>query len=318
MKKKLLTAVIICQVCFLMLGKDESKNEPDKIQHEVKNKEKQENEPPWSVTNLSVKEEIKIWQKAYPDVQFALDYSKEKKDWLIKVTNYGKSQIFYWVGGLYLPESELENKDKYWHVITPYKNEILDPATFSKEQAERIKNFGSSENRKNGKVSSKYIFNAIYDTSTRKSTEQHIKQIQFLNRNVNVHEYLKEPLKRVEEKINSLSQKNKDVKNFLEELSSCESYNWREIRDSNTRSFHSHGIAIDILPKHWGKKIIYWGFEKNKGNQNWMLIPVSERWMPPKEVIGIFLEEGFIWGGNWAVWDNMHFEYHPELTQFVK
>ena len=74
---------------------------------------------------------------------------------------------------------------------------------------------------------SKYIFNAIYDTSTRKSTEQHIKQIQFLNRNVNVHEYLKEPLKRVEEKINSLSQKNKDVKNFLEELSSCESYNWR-------------------------------------------------------------------------------------------
>ena len=27
MKKKLLTAVIICQVCFLMLGKDESKNE---------------------------------------------------------------------------------------------------------------------------------------------------------------------------------------------------------------------------------------------------------------------------------------------------
>ena len=112
MKKKLLTAVIICQVCFLMLGKDESKNEPDKIQHEVKNKEKQENEPPWSVTNLSVKEEIKIWQKAYPDVQFALDYSKEKKDWLIKVTNYGKSQIFYWAGGLYLPEPELENKDK--------------------------------------------------------------------------------------------------------------------------------------------------------------------------------------------------------------
>ena len=23
--------------------------------------------------------------------------------------------------------------------------------------------------------------------------------------------------------------------------------------------------------------------------------------------------EGFIWGGYWAIWDNMHFEYHPEL-----
>ena len=40
--------------------------------------------------------------------------------------------------------------------------------------------------------------------------------------------------------------------------------------------------------------------------------------MPPKEVIDIFLEEGFIWGGNWAIWDNMHFEYHPELTYFAK
>ncbi|MBQ9624309.1 MAG: M15 family metallopeptidase, partial [Treponema sp.] len=24
-------------------------------------------------------------------------------------------------------------------------------------------------------------------------------------------------------------------------------------------------------------------------------------------------EEGFIWGGYWVIFDNMHFEYHPEL-----
>ncbi|MDY2825712.1 MAG: M15 family metallopeptidase, partial [Treponema sp.] len=34
---------------------------------------------------------------------------------------------------------------------------------------------------------------------------------------------------------------------------------------------------------------------------------------PPQEIIDIFASEGFIWGGTWAVWDNMHFEYHPEL-----
>jgi hypothetical protein len=31
------------------------------------------------------------------------------------------------------------------------------------------------------------------------------------------------------------------------------------------------------------------------------------------EVIKIFEEYGFIWGGNWALIDTMHFEYRPEL-----
>jgi len=33
----------------------------------------------------------------------------------------------------------------------------------------------------------------------------------------------------------------------------------------------------------------------------------------PDIVIDIFEKEGFIWGGKWTVWDNMHFEYRPEL-----
>ena len=44
-----------------------------------------------------------------------------------------------------------------------------------------------------------------------------------------------------------------------------------------------------------------------------MLIPLKSRWMPPAAVIKAFEDEGFIWGGRWAIWDNMHFEYHPEL-----
>lgn len=31
-----------------------------------------------------------------------------------------------------------------------------------------------------------------------------------------------------------------------------------------------------------------------------------------------FESEGFIWGGYWAIWDNMHFEYHPELIAKMK
>ena len=46
-----------------------------------------------------------------------------------------------------------------------------------------------------------------------------------------------------------------------------------------------------------------------------MLVPLKSRWMPPEAVIKIFESEGFIWGGYWIIFDNMHFEYHPELTE---
>ena len=47
-----------------------------------------------------------------------------------------------------------------------------------------------------------------------------------------------------------------------------------------------------------------------------MLTPLTSRWMPPYEIINIFEEEGFIWGGKWLIWDNMHFEYRPELIKY--
>lgn len=267
----------------------------------------------WAETNLTVHDELKIWKKCYPDVGFELEWDGKAADWKIIVSNYNKSQEYYWCKGKYLPYEEIKNQAKYYRVITRYENRVLDPADFSPELTEQIRQF--SKNRKTGKVSSKFIFNAIYDDQTRLSTEQHIKKTNFLGKTVNVHEYLRPKLAQVEKRIYEKKDKDPEVQKFLADLYSTEAYNWREIRDVNTRSFHSYGIAIDILPKMWGRKIIYWGFEKNKGNKDWMLIPLKDRWMPPKAVIQIFYEEGFLWGGTWAVWDNMHFEYHPELMQ---
>jgi hypothetical protein len=31
------------------------------------------------------------------------------------------------------------------------------------------------------------------------------------------------------------------------------------------------------------------------------------------EIVKIFEKYGFIWGGKWFVFDNMHFEYRPEI-----
>jgi hypothetical protein len=46
-----------------------------------------------------------------------------------------------------------------------------------------------------------------------------------------------------------------------------------------------------------------------------MLVPLERRWQPPEGVIRIFETEGFTWGGKWALYDNMHFEYRPELYE---
>lgn len=284
----------------------------DKKKKLSRQKNKVEKTDDWLDTELDVHQELAIWKKSYPDVGFELNFDEAENDWTIKVTNYGKSTTFYWADGLYLTKDQLANKDHYWRVITKYDNEILDPLKMTPEQVERVRHFGSDENRKNGKVSSKLIFNAILDARTRRSTESHIEQIKFLTKYSNVHEYIVPALKRVEEKILELSETDSEIKNFVEQLASAEAFNWREIRDTSTRSFHSYGIALDILPKGWGKKIVYWGFEKAEGNKDWMLIPLEKRWMPPEKVRDIFMEEGFIWGGTWAVWDNMHFEYHPE------
>jgi hypothetical protein len=32
-------------------------------------------------------------------------------------------------------------------------------------------------------------------------------------------------------------------------------------------------------------------------------------------VIKAFEDEGFIWGGKWEQYDNMHFEYRPEMHE---
>jgi hypothetical protein len=60
---------------------------------------------------------------------------------------------------------------------------------------------------------------------------------------------------------------------------------------------HGWGAAIDINPNatsYW-----MWGHQR--------------RLSVAPEVIAIFESHGFIWGGKWAHYDTMHFEYRPEL-----
>ncbi|MBO5730547.1 MAG: M15 family metallopeptidase [Treponema sp.] len=266
---------------------------------------------------------LAIFRQAYPDVMFNAIYDRDKADWKIELIipegDTQRIEVLYWSNGSMLPESELGNKEKYWTLLYNYNygQPLEDPADFTQEQIDRMKNFSSTENRRNGAGTPMFFFDALYQSHTKESLEKHVQRITFLGKPLRVHQRLKEPLQRVEQKINEAATTDPSIKPFIAEINQLDAYYWRLIAGTNRKSFHSLGIAVDILPKNLKGKAIYWSWTKDV-NPDWMLTPLADRWMPPQSVIDIFEDEGFIWGGKWGIWDNMHFEYHPELILEAK
>jgi len=257
--------------------------------------------------------ELEALLGAYPDVAFDVGFDPTVGDWRIRIASYGKISVLYRAEGRYLPLEKLDSKERFRVLVYKFPEKLADPADFTPEQTERFFRFGSTENRRTAPVSDSSFFDAVYDCATQEAAERHIAAVSFLGRPVRVHERITGPLARAEEKIRALARTDPAVREFIGALGTVDGYFWRRIRDTSGRSFHSMGLALDLLPVGWQKKIVYWNWEKNKGNERWMLIPLSKRWMPPEAVILVLESEGFIWGGKWPVWDNMHFEYRPEL-----
>ncbi|MDF3054362.1 MAG: hypothetical protein K0Q74_269 [Gammaproteobacteria bacterium] len=119
--------------------------------------------------------------------------------------------------------------------------------------------------------------------------------------------------------INGVDQKLQRISSALSELPATyhrflsepfESFVWREIAGTNRLSAHSLGIALDInvaYSHYW-----QWDLETDKKpvHENTALIYRNQI---PWEIVLIFEQQGFIWGGKWHHYDTMHFEYRPEL-----
>ncbi|MDO4535073.1 MAG: M15 family metallopeptidase [Clostridium perfringens] len=115
----------------------------------------------------------------------------------------------------------------------------------------------------------------------------------------------------------------KALKNALEKAKSCEkeqnskiiqfvlpimgTFNYRYIQGTGRLSPHSFGIAIDLNKSNSD----YWKWAKKED--------ASKRIASyPKELVKAFEENGFVWGGKWAKFDILHFEYRPEIILKAK
>ncbi|MDR0562396.1 MAG: M15 family metallopeptidase [Spirochaetaceae bacterium] len=252
---------------------------------------------------------LKSFQHVYPDKVEAVAFIDG--DWTIKVGD----ALFYWSHGRLLPPELRHNWEEYRsQMFSVYPKDIPDPADYSPETLEALQAQGAREARLDMDDPYMGFQSALYGGSTRTEIETHQVKAVFLGKNIVIHEDIVEPLSRVEQQIKALAQENREIAEFVTSLDSIGGYNWRPIQGTRRQSYHSWGLALDIQPKQLGNKVMYWFWERIF-NSDWMAVPRDRRWIPPAEVIRAFENEGFIWGGRWALYDNMHFEYRPELLE---
>jgi len=115
-------------------------------------------------------------------------------------------------------------------------------------------------------------------------------------------------------RINGVAAKLQEISNALDKLPArfnrflipaAGAYNCRKIAGSRRISPHAYGFAIDIATRNAD----YWAWQKVSSDEP----PPPYRNRIPAEIVEIFEQHGFIWGGKWSYFDTMHFEYRPEL-----
>jgi hypothetical protein len=155
---------------------------------------------------------------------------------------------------------------------------------------------------------------ALYGSSSRGGAEANLVKAPLFGKTVSVHKMIAAAVRKVDAAVAEAAKRDTDTAEFLAGIGSIGGYNWREIRGTTRRSYHSWGLAIDVQPRRLGNKVTFWEWERER-NVDWMLVPLDRRWAPPKTVIEAFEAEGFAWGGKWDFYDTMHFEYRPELHE---
>jgi hypothetical protein len=90
---------------------------------------------------------------------------------------------------------------------------------------------------------------------------------------------------------------------------SAGTYNCRVIAGTQLLSMHSYAAAIDLSTRYSA----YWQWSDKAAHG---LAPYVDQ--IPLQVVAVFERHGFIWGGRWADFDTMHFEYRPEIIAVAR
>lgn len=156
-----------------------------------------------------------------------------------------------------------------------------------------------------GRARNEAFFIKVYGDCSKGGTEPHLEEVVWLPTK---HKQIVKATA-----INGVARRLRAVSAELDALPSsfdgvlkteASTYNCRPIAGTSRRSAHGLGIAIDIAVKPSS----YWRWQKSDAPAK-----ADHTQDLPSEIVAIFEKHGFIWGGKWAHYDTMHFEYRPEL-----
>jgi hypothetical protein len=145
------------------------------------------------------------------------------------------------------------------------------------------------------------LLHEVYGAS-QKHIESNLANIKIGNRvfRFNKNNRATEAVENVMGELVPLAEKRQDIRNHVYPCNGT--YNYRVIAGTNRLSSHSYGIAIDLAQD----KRDYWQWvTRAEGHERLSSYPL--------EIVELFEENGFIWGGKWGHFDIMHFEYRPEI-----
>jgi hypothetical protein len=250
--------------------------------------------------------EVKAFAAAWPDR--IAETGVRDGEWMLRV---GEAW-FAWANGRLLPEAERAR----WEEFAPlplyhYPLALPDLAVLDEETAARIRQ-RVRDDAANPPQRHEDFFGRLLQAGSRAETEAHVVRMEVAGFTVTVHERLAEPLARVSEELRALRLADPAVAAFLKGLTEMNGYNYRYVEGTRSRSFHSYGLAVDLVPRSYAGTHAYWMWAMSKVQDFWT-VPYQRRWMVPGPVVEAFERNGFVWGGKWLFFDTMHFEYRPEI-----
>ena len=229
-----------------------------------------------------------------------------RNDWAVLM----KGVWYYYAKGKLLPERDLIRAARYRpYQFYKYPAELPPWREATPEEAEMYLSWTNQTIIYSRSVA---FLGVLWRASTRKETEKQIVEINFLGKTTRVHKVIQPKLAIIEEQIQEAAKTDKTIQAWIEKLAPVGGYYWRVIAKTKSRSYHSFGLAIDLLPESLDDKESYWLWASQE-RDDWWNVPYSERYHPPEKVIKIFEAYGFVWGGKWDMFDTMHFEYRPEV-----
>jgi len=244
--------------------------------------------------------------RAYPERVGSLGI--RQGDWSVLIDG----EPFFWAEGRMLPESDRHRIDEFRpYGFRPYPREMPPLRELNPEEvAELRRRIDRRETLQDARNPA--FLTALWGMADFAEAEATVERMDFLNRNVRIHPGIREPLEQVEARIVTAAEHDPQVAAWVDGLGTIGAYVWRDIAGSANRSLHSFGIAIDLIPADYGRRPVYWRWARDIYPE-WWAIPYDDRFPVPDAVVAAFEDNGFTWGGKWFLFDQIHFEYRPEL-----